>query len=266
VSVPHAAPAPERRRAGAHKYQAVRAYLVELIENELREGDAIPSERTLTERFAVSRMTVRQALDSLVSDGVLQREQGRGTFVAPSRVDFEMRLTTFAEDARRLGLVPGTRVLAAETLPATPRIAEVLSVAEGAPVHRVQRLRTANGEPFSIETGWIPAGLLPDMLADGVPESIYGALRAGGHPPTWGEDTFLAADATDVEAELLGLSGSRAVLRTRRRTFAASGACMYSQACYRGDRYSVVVPLREARPTIVPRSRESAGPDERNQP
>jgi GntR family transcriptional regulator len=244
-------PTTPRRR---HKYQAVRAYLVELIENELREGDAVPSERALTERFGVSRMTVRQALESLVSDGVLQREQGRGTFVAPSRIDFEMRLTTFAEDARRRGLTPGTRVLAAATVPATPRVAEVLAVKEGDPVHRVERLRTADGEPMSVEVSWIPAHLLPGMLDDGVPDSLYAALRGAGHAPTWGEDTFLAADATDAEADLLSLPGSRAVLRTRRRTYAEEGAVMYSQACYRGDRYSVVVPLREARPTIVPRA------------
>ncbi|PZR53449.1 GntR family transcriptional regulator [Xylanimonas oleitrophica] len=264
TATPAAARAPRgaglRTARGRHKYQTVRAYLVDLIENELREGDAVPSERALTERFGISRMTVRQALEALVADGVLQREQGRGTFVAPRRIDFEMRLTTFAEDARRRGMIPGTRVLDAATVPAVPRVAEELALKEGDPVHRLERLRTADGEPMSLEVGWIPAHLVPGLLDDGVPESIYGALRSAGLAPTWGEDTFLAAEATDAEAALLELRGSRAVLRTRRRTYADVGAVMYSQACYRGDRYSVVVPLREPRPVIVPRPREQDEP------
>ena len=246
------------RSAAGHKYLAVRAYLAELIENELQVGDAVPSERSLTERFGVSRMTVRQALDALVTDGVLHREQGRGTFVAPQRTDFEMRLTTFGEEARRRGMVPGARVLDAGTGPATARVAEALDRAEGDPVHHVARLRTADGAPMSIEHAWIPADLVPGLLDDGTPESLYGALRAYDLAPTWGEDTFVASEATPPELELLGMHGSRAVLRTRRRTFADDIAVMYGQACYRGDRYSVVVPLREARPTIVPRPTDHA--------
>ncbi|MFD6135496.1 hypothetical protein ACFWEK_08875, partial [Isoptericola sp. NPDC060257] len=53
------------------------------------------------------------------------------------------------------------------------------------------------------------------------------------------------------------MQGSRAVMRTARRTFGGDAAVMYSRACYRGDRYSVFVPLREARPTLVPRTRST---------
>lgn len=243
-----------RDRASGHKYLAVRSYLADLIANELSVGDAVPSERSLTEKFGVSRMTVRQALDALVSDGVLQREQGRGTFVAPAQhADFEMRLTTFGEEARRRGMAPGTRILEAEIVPATARVAEALGREVDEPLHHVARLRTADGTPFSVENGWIPVDLAPDLLDGGVPESLYGALRERGFAPTWGEDTLMAAEATAQEQELLGLRGARAVMRTQRRTFAGDVAIMYSQACYRGDRYSVFVPLREARPTLVPR-------------
>ncbi|MFP3713787.1 GntR family transcriptional regulator [Puerhibacterium sp. TATVAM-FAB25] len=263
TDAPPAAPQPASHRAG-HKYQAVRAYLADLIENELSEGDALPSERALTDRFGVSRMTVRQALDSLAADGVLVREQGRGTFVAPARVDFEMRLTTFGEDVRRRGMAPGTQVLDAATVPASPRVAEQLALAPGEPVHEVRRLRSADGVPMSLEHAWLPARLLPAMLDDGVPESLYGALRAAGYAPTWGEDTISASEATPEEAALLEMHASVALLRTRRRTYAEDTAVMYSQASYRGDRYSVVVPLREAKPTIVPRARDAGphdGPD-----
>ena len=239
--------------APAHKYLAVRAYLADLITTELEAGDPVPSERTLTERFGVSRMTVRQALDALVTEGALVREQGRGTFVARHFADFEMRLTTFGEEARRRGLDPGTQVLEFEQVPATARVATELGVAEGAAMHHVVRLRTADGRPMGVEHSWIPVALIPDLLDDGVPESLYGALRDHGLAPTWGEDTLTASEATPAEAELLGLDGPRAVMRTQRRTFADQVALMLSKSTYRGDRYSVFVPLRQARPLLVPR-------------
>ncbi len=247
---------------GEHKYLTVRTYLADLVAQELAVGDAVPSERSLTEKFGVSRMTVRQAIDALVTEGVLQREQGRGTFVAPPRADVEMRLTTFGEEARRRGMEPGTQVLEAETVPAPGTVCEALGRPDGVPMHRVLRLRTADGSPMSIEEAWVPVDLAPDLLDDGVPASLYGALRERGLAPTWGEETITASDATPPEERALAMTGSRAVMRTVRRTFCGDTPLMYSRSSYRGDRYSVLVPLREARPTAVPtRSRATGGDD-----
>lgn len=249
-------PPETRARApkGGHKHQIVRAYLSDLIANDLVVGEAVPSERVLTEKFGVSRMTVRQALDALVADGVLQREQGRGTFVAPLRTEFEMRLTTFAEEARRRGMVPSTQVIDSDTLPAGRTVADALDIDPDDAVHYIERLRFTDGEPMGVERAWVPARLAPDLLDDGVPESLYGALRERGHPPTWGEDTITAAEASATEQTILAMTATRAVLRSDRTTYADEGVCMYSQMCYRGDRYSIVVALREPRPTIVPRT------------
>ncbi|WP_282946261.1 GntR family transcriptional regulator [Cellulomonas endometrii] len=244
----------------AHKYQAVRSFLTGLVEAELHVGDAIPSERTLCERFGVSRMTVRQAVDALVSEGVLVREQGRGTFVAPQPMDFEMRLTTFGEEMRRRGMRPETRVLGTRTVPATPEAADALGTDVGAPLHHLSRVRYADGSPMSIEQHWLPVALLPGLFADGAPPSLHDALRAAGLDPSWGEETLTASEASDEEAALLDLRASRAVLRATRRTFSSDTPCMYSRACYRGDRYSVWVPLSAPGPALVPRVR-SAQPE-----
>jgi GntR family transcriptional regulator len=246
-----------------HKYLAVRGYLVDLVEQSLHVGDAVPSERTLCERFGVSRMTVRQAVDALVAEGVLVREQGRGTFVAPQRMDFEMRLTTFGEEMRRRGMRPETRVLDARTVAAPPEAAETLGTAPDAPMHHLWRVRYADGSPMSIEQHWVPVDLIPDLLAQGPPPSMHEALRAAGLEPSWGEETLTAGDATEEEAALLDMRGTRAVLRATRVTFSDSTPAMYSRAGYRGDRYSVWVPLRTPGPTLVPRARadEAAGGD-----
>ncbi|GEL46423.1 GntR family transcriptional regulator [Cellulomonas hominis] len=251
---PRTAPPTATGRSG-HKYQAVRSYLIDLVERTLDVGDAIPSERALCERFGVSRMTVRQAVDALVGEGVLVREQGRGTFVAPQRMDFEMRLTTFGEEMRRRGMRPDTRVLDARTEPAFGEAADALGTDVDAPLHHLWRVRYADGTPISIEQLWVPVALAPDLFTGGPPPSLYDALREAGYEPSWGEETLTASEATDEEARLLDLRGTRAVLRATRRTFAADGPCMYSRACYRGDRYSVWVPLSAPGPALVPRVR-----------
>lgn len=251
---------------GEHKYQAVRSYLIDLVDRELRVGDAIPSERTLCERFGVSRMTVRQAIDALVGEGLLVREQGRGTFVAPQRMDFEMRLTTFGEEMRRRGMRPDTRVLGARTVPAFREVADALGCELDAPLHHLWRVRYGDGIPMSIEQLWVPVALAPDLFAGGPPPSLYDALREIGVDPSWGEETLTASEATDQEAALLDLRGTRAVLRATRRTFSVDTPCMYSRACYRGDRYSVWVPLSAPSPALVPRRRADAAPDTAREP
>jgi GntR family transcriptional regulator len=128
-------------------------------------------------------------------------------------------------------------------------------------MHFLSRVRYADGAPMGIEQLWVPVALVPDLFRGGPPTSVYEALRASGVAPEWGEDTLTASDATEEEASLLALRGTRAVMRAERRTFSDETACMYGRACYRGDRYSVWVPLRAPAPALVPRSRSAATGD-----
>ncbi len=245
-----------RNRVPGHKHQQIRDYLESLIENELSTGEAIPSERLLTTKFDVSRMTVRHAIDSLVNEGLLERVQGRGTFVSDrAHREFELRLTTFGEEMRHRGLTPSTRVLVADRAVASLRLAEALGVRTGDALHHLERLRFADGLPVSIEEAWLPVALLPHLLDDGVPESVYQALRDAGCPPHWGEDAIAADLAPDRVAELLDVPTPYALLRTRRVTYGPTGPVMFSQSWTRSDRYTLIAPLREPHRTLVPRTR-----------
>ena len=235
------------------KYVRVRDYLRSLVTHELAVGDAIPSERLLCERFGVSRMTVRQAVDALVVDGLLEREQGRGTFVAPTKLDLEVRLSSFGEEMRRRGMEPSSKVLATEEVTASPDIADALELLPGERVFYLYRVRYADGEPMAIEQTWVPSRLTPNLFGGGAPESIYGELRSRGLEPDWGEDTVAATEVDPKDAELLGLRAGRAVLRLTRRTFAGEIACAYSRSSYRADRYMLWVPLRAPKRALTPR-------------
>jgi GntR family transcriptional regulator len=241
-------------RSSVLKYVRVRDYLRSLVTHELAVGDAIPSERLLCERFGVSRMTVRQAVDALVVEGLLEREQGRGTFVAPAKLDLEVRLASFGEEMTRRGMVPSSQVLAAEEVAATPDVADALDLVTGDPVHHLHRIRYADGEPMAIEQSWVPRLLVPHLFDGGPPASVYGELRAVGLEPDWGEDTVAASEIDAQGAAMLGLRPGAAVLRVARRTFAGQTACVYSRSSYRADRYVLWVPLRAPRRPLTPRA------------
>ncbi len=121
--------------------------LKRLLEREIAAGalpphSRVPSERELSEQFAISRMTVRQALTELIQEGRLYTSAGKGTFVAEPKIRQNLQsLTGFTEDMRQRGLTPRTRVLARQIVAATPSIAQSLRLAEGAPRKRFRSLR-----------------------------------------------------------------------------------------------------------------------------
>lgn len=236
------------------KYVKVRDHLRSLVTHELAVGDPIPSERILCEQFGVSRMTVRQAVDALVVEGLLVREQGRGTFVAPIKVDLEVRLSSFDEEMQRRGMTPSSKVLASEVVDAAPDVADALELLPGERVFSLYRVRLADGEPMAVEQSWLPMRLVPGLLDEGVPESLYAELRRRGLEPDWGEDVVAAAEADGEDAALLGIEPGRAVLRLTRRTFAGQVATVYSRSVYRADRYVLWVPLRRPQRPLTPRT------------
>ncbi|PSL02397.1 GntR family transcriptional regulator [Haloactinopolyspora alba] len=242
------------------KYLQVRDYLRALAGSELTAGDPVPSERALCERFGVSRMTVRQAVDALVVDGILERVQGRGTFVAPPKVDLQVRLASFTEEMTRRGMTASVKVLGAGIVEAEPDIAEALQVAVGDDVIHLHRLRFADDEPMAVEHSWLPALRLPGFLDGGVPSSVYVDLGTRGLVPDWGEDTIDAGEADHDEAELLTIGPGKPVLRITRRAFTGDQAIEYASAAYRSDRYTLWVPVSRPNPPVVPRNQHPPDP------
>ncbi len=212
---------------------------------EWKTGEAIPSERELCTAYGISRMTTRQAIGDLVHEGVLTRQQGRGTFVAQPRFAQRLRyLTGFTADMAARGIVATSRVLELRLAPAPEDVAGELAVTVGGPLVFVERIRFADGRPVGLERAWLSVGATDTLLTAGVAGSLYERLAALGHHPVRAEQRIGAGLADERETTLLSLDPGSPVLRTRRRSYDAHGrAIELAEAAYRGDAYTFVSEL-----------------------
>ena len=230
------------------KQSETRRQVLDLIE-QLGVGSAIPSERQLSVDFGVSRLTVRAALDELAREGHLVRRRGSGTFVQQPKIAQELTMTSFSEDMRRRGMVPGSKTLSLARELAGARLGRLLHVSPGEEILVIKRLRLADGETMAIETLHLPAALVPGLVPADLNASFYELLRdrfgvtiASGTQAI--EPTVTNAD----ESQALGVPlHSPAFLFERTSRDETGRTVEFVQSVYRGDRYRIVTEL--SRPT-----------------
>lgn len=192
------------------RYQRLRDELAQQISlNRWRPGEAIPTEAALASEYAISVGTVRKAIDALVSEGVLERQQGRGTFIR--RPQFQSSLFRFFRFQGLNGerLVPESRILAIETVVAPSAVSQALALPAGTEVIRLIRLRLLESTPVLAEEIWLPKSrFLPlldvDLQRQGpllypIYESLCGQVVARA------AETLTAEAANDVHARLLDI-------------------------------------------------------------
>lgn len=224
-------------RPRALKHVQVREHVRALID-DLPAGAAAPSERELVARFGVARMTVRQALDALVTEGLLERIPGRGTFVT-SPAEQSSPIASFTEEIRKRGMLPESQTLVARVEQAGPGVARALDISVGDPVLHWKRLRRADGQPICVEDAYLNEVLLPGFLQHGTPTSLYEALQARGLRPTRAEDSIAAERASAEDAKLLGITEGDPVLRHSRRALAEDRLVEVARSVYRADAFTI---------------------------
>jgi GntR family transcriptional regulator len=226
-------------------YQQLQRRVREAIENrELGPDDALPSERQLAEDFAVSRITVRRAIEGLAQEGWLVSRQGSGNFVCRRVEKNFAKLTSFSEDMRARGSHPRSIWLKRALGSVSPEEALKLALSPGTDVYRFHRLRFADDAPMAIEYATIAAWCLPSV--DAVDASLYGALSEQGYRPVRALQRLRALLLDAEQARLLQAEPRDAGLMVERLGYLRDGrAIELSQSIYRGDTYDVVAELSE---------------------
>ena len=214
-----------------------------------KPGEKFPTERDLMKKFEVSRNTVRLAIRELETEGLVKRDQGRGTFVSEPKLKLGvMRLTGFSEDMQERNLYPSTKLLKGEVVHPPQEIAKLLKLFPNETTLYIERLRYANGIPMAINISYFAAQSFPGFVEEDFSfQSIYAILenKYGVHI-TKGEQVIRAKNAMQQEAELLQISTGDAILIVEGVIFSDNGMPIeYMKSIYRSDRYEFFVnPVR----------------------
>ncbi|WP_416199560.1 MAG: UTRA domain-containing protein [Pseudomonas helleri] len=190
------------------QYQRLRDHLAEQIaQNRWRPGEAIPTEAALSAQYLLSTGTVRKAIDALVSEGILERQQGRGTFIR--RPQFQSSLFRFFRFQTAAGerQVPQSRILSVEPVAAPSAVAQALGLPADAQVIRIMRVRLLDEQPVLAEEIWLPHALFAPLLQLDLSQQgpllypIYEDVCA--QVVARAEETLTAESVNDVYALLL---------------------------------------------------------------
>ena len=224
------------------KYYQLRELLLEkVVVGEWLPGVMIPSERELSEEYQISRMTVRQALSELTNEGILRREQGRGTFVAERKIQQGLsHLSGFTEDMTSRGLQPGGRLLCLALQHAPDAALLALQLTPGQEIVVLERLRYAGGEVVALEKSHLYCANVQQLLNENFEnDSLYHLLTAKFDiVPTRAEQQVGADLCTAREQKLLKLANGAPILRIQRTTYDQWGRPFeYTESAYRADRY-----------------------------
>ncbi|MFE0207120.1 GntR family transcriptional regulator [Streptomyces sp. NPDC058985] len=235
--------------AATAKHESLRRALADMIDEGLAPHEALPSERELMQRFGVSRMTVRRAVERLAQEGRVYRVQGAGTFVAdPSTISKSLHLTSFSEDIRARRMEPGSRLVEMSRTGADMACARDLFVEPGTALVHIVRLRLADGEPMCLENVWLPEALVPGLAEHGDPDSLYRWLDRAGAAPEKADQTIRATVVDSEQARLLGVPPNFPALVVHRVTRDARGrAVERAISLYRADRYDFRVTISRER-------------------
>ena len=204
--------------------QLAKLLISQIHAGDYQTGNRLPSERELSEAYKVSRITARQAIDLLFEDGLIFREQGRGTFVAEPRMRHLQGLTSFTEDMQARGFTPHSRILTQEVLEADGELQSSLRISAGQRILHLVRLRMADERPIALQASYISlascSGLENEDFKD---QSLFALLRSKYYLyPNWTEVDIQAVPASKEEAALLEIRPNDPLLVVRGKTFTDS--------------------------------------------
>lgn len=200
--------------------------LAELIRSEILDlspHEPIPGERALAERFGTSRVTIRQALALLQDDGIIYTVHGAGSYVAPSRVVKQMKLSSFTQEMHERSIKVTTKLLSSQIVEFDrDAIDDFIVISE--PSYRIERLRYGNLEPLSYEIVYINKTIAPGLLEEDLTNSLYQILQTNYGQEIVSADEHLTPLIVDNKiATMLNLKVGSAVIRIQRTGYNKRG-------------------------------------------
>ncbi|GIJ67199.1 GntR family transcriptional regulator [Virgisporangium ochraceum] len=238
--VPSSAPSP----APGARYRSIAADLAAKIRAGVyTAGEALPPQRELSAAYGVTLMTLRQALRQLSDDGLIVQRPGRGTFVAPPHLAYQLgALQSLADDLKKQGHDVRTTVLSRAVRRAPAGIATQLRVPAGDTALRLERLREFGGRPAIHQVSWVRqphADRIREHDLDAVP--LYGALADAGVAVARATESIRPDTLTAAVARHLREPEGSPVFVSDRVTYTLDGAAVVA------DRATILGSMMEIR-------------------
>lgn len=131
---------------------------------EFKVGDLIPSENVLSQKYEVSRMTTRQAINNLVDEGYLYRKRGKGTYVADFKMEYNAyKLKGFTEEMLQFNKRPVNKIVTFEIRGIEEKIANKLQISKSDKVYFIERIRCIEEKPVVFERTYMPVKMFPEL-------------------------------------------------------------------------------------------------------
>ncbi len=214
---------------------------------KLTPGSRLPPERELSQTLGVNRMTLRQALHLLESQGLLVRRQGDGTYVAEPVIERQAgKLFSFTNGMQRRGYTPGGKIVTLTQHPVDVTVARNLKLRADAPVYDLYRLRLIGDEPVMLEHFIIPVQHFPNLdQHDLARRSMYEVMsKEYGVKVTTARQSLEPVVAGKFEAKLLDIKKGAPLMLERRVSFDQDNRPVeYGNDLYRGDRFRFVTEM-----------------------
>jgi GntR family transcriptional regulator len=214
-----------------------------ILQDEWVVGEMIPPEPELMKQYNLSRITVRRGLNRLANEGLIYRQQGRGSFVAERTLEQGLsRIISFTEDMKQRGMIPRTEVLFSDLVPAPEDVAEHLGLQLGVEMARIERLRIANNEPLSIEESFLVHSYCPGILAEDYADNpLREALESKYNIRiVRAKQVIRAVRASTRQTQLLTITARSPLLFLERVSYSQQNIPVeFLRIYYRGDRYSL---------------------------
>lgn len=229
-------------------YQVYLSLLAKIHSGAFKRGDKIPTEPELEKMFGVSRVTVRRAVEMLAQEGVVEKYRGRrGTIVAATKHDYDMRiLTSFTDDARLYGERPSSELVSFALVAPPERVADCLELEKGERAYRIERKRFRSDVVVGVHCAYIRRVLGLSLEAEefSADASLYHLLRERGVIPATARETLEVRKPSSRILDILGLPDDTAVFYKERVTFALDGLPFeYVEMYYNPDYYRYRVEL-----------------------
>ncbi|WP_239256935.1 GntR family transcriptional regulator [Listeria ilorinensis] len=237
------------KQSGIPIYIQIQSNIKQKIEEGIWQvGSSIPAERQLAEMFQVSRMTVRQAIQGLVDDNILQRRVGAGTFIAEKKLTERLEaVTSFTNLMLQEGKIPSTRVVSYGIRPASTQEQEALELPDNSNVMKIERIRYGDKVPILYEVASIPEKIASLLTKEDIMNSLYKAIETSLDQQIGeAEQTMEAALVSEKVAPYLDVKLGSPVMKLRQITYLDDGRPFeFTRSQYVGSRFQFVARVKQ---------------------